>query len=36
MQKGEKFDVRAFDFVWKNGNVAIALQWWEYLNQPGG
>jgi hypothetical protein len=32
MQQGEKFNLRAFhDFVWKNGNVPIALQEWEYL-----
>jgi uncharacterized protein (DUF885 family) len=32
MQHGEKFNLRAFhDFVWKNGNVPIALQRWEYL-----
>ena len=32
MQQGEKFNVRAFhDFVWKNGNVPIALQQWELL-----
>ncbi len=32
MQKGDKFNLRAFhDFVWKNGNVPIALQEWEYL-----
>jgi len=32
MQQGEKFDLRAFhDFLWKNGNVPIALQEWEYL-----
>jgi uncharacterized protein (DUF885 family) len=32
MQQGEKFDLRAFhDFVWKNGNVPISLQQWEYL-----
>lgn len=32
MQQGEKFDQRAFhDFVWKNGNVPISLQQWEYL-----
>src|SRR5947207_5256129 len=32
MQEGEKFNLRAFhDFVWKNGNVPIALQRWEYL-----
>ena len=29
---GDKFNLRAFhDFVWKNGNVPIALQRWEYL-----
>jgi uncharacterized protein (DUF885 family) len=28
----EKFNLRAFhDFVWKNGNVPIGLQRWEYL-----
>jgi uncharacterized protein (DUF885 family) len=32
MQQGEKFNLRAFhDFVWKNGNVPIALQRLEYL-----
>jgi uncharacterized protein (DUF885 family) len=32
MQQGEKFNLRAFhDFLWKNGNVPIALQQWEYL-----
>jgi uncharacterized protein (DUF885 family) len=32
MQQGEKFNLRTFhDFVWKNGNVPIALQEWEYL-----
>jgi uncharacterized protein (DUF885 family) len=32
MQQGEEFNLRAFhDFVWKNGNVPIALQRWEYL-----
>jgi uncharacterized protein (DUF885 family) len=32
MKQGEKFNLRAFhDFVWKNGNVPIALQEWEYL-----
>src|SRR3989440_37946 len=32
MQQGEKFNLQAFhDFVWKNGNVPIALQQWEYL-----
>jgi uncharacterized protein (DUF885 family) len=33
--RGEKFNLRAFhDFVWKNGNVPIALQRWEYLRAP--
>jgi uncharacterized protein (DUF885 family) len=33
MQQGDKFNLRAFhDFVWKNGNVPIALQEWEYSN----
>ena len=32
MQQGDKFNLRAFqDFVWKNGNVPIPLQRWEYL-----
>jgi hypothetical protein len=32
MQQGEKFNLRAFhDFVWKNGNVPISLQRWEYF-----
>jgi len=32
LQQGDKFSLRAFhDFVWKNGNVPIALQEWEYL-----
>jgi uncharacterized protein (DUF885 family) len=32
MQQGEKFNLRAFhDFVWKNGNIPIALQRSEYL-----
>jgi uncharacterized protein (DUF885 family) len=32
MEQGNRFDLRAFhDFVWKNGNVPIALQRWEYL-----
>ncbi len=35
MKQGDKFNLRAFhDFVWKNGNVPIALQEWEYLRQP--
>ena len=34
MQQGEKFNLRAFhDFVWKNGNVPIALQRWEYFGR---
>jgi uncharacterized protein (DUF885 family) len=33
MQQGDKFNLRAFhEFVWKNGNVPIALQQWEYLS----
>ncbi len=37
LKEGDKFNLRAFhDFVWKNGNVPIALQRWEYLgtNSP--
>jgi uncharacterized protein (DUF885 family) len=34
MQEGDKFNLRAFhDFVWRNGNVPIALQEWEYFEQ---
>jgi uncharacterized protein (DUF885 family) len=34
MQQGDKFNLHAFhDFVWKNGNVPIALQEWEYLEK---
>jgi len=34
MQQGDKFNLRAFhDFVWKNGNVPIALQEWEYFGE---
>jgi uncharacterized protein (DUF885 family) len=34
MQQGDKFNLRAFhDFLWKNGNVPIALQEEEYLSQ---
>src|SRR6266536_2371981 len=30
--QGDAFNLRTFhDFVWKNGNVPIALQRWEYL-----
>lgn len=29
---GDKFDINEFyDFVWKNGNVPIALQQWEWM-----
>jgi uncharacterized protein (DUF885 family) len=36
VQQGEKFNLRNFhDFVWKNGNVPIALQAWEYLGEIG-
>jgi uncharacterized protein (DUF885 family) len=36
MRQGDKFNLRAFhDFVWKNGNVPIALQSWEYLGEIG-
>ena len=32
IKDGDKFNLRAFDdFVWKNGNVPIALQRWELL-----
>jgi uncharacterized protein (DUF885 family) len=32
MQQGDKFSLHNFhDFVWKNGNVPIALQRWEFL-----
>lgn len=34
LQFGNRFDLRAFhDFVWKNANVPIALQRWEYLGR---
>ncbi len=34
LQQGEKFKLQAFhDFVWKNGNVPIALQRWEFLGK---
>lgn len=37
LQQGEKFNLRAFhDFVWKNGNIPIALQRWEYLGKADG
>lgn len=32
MKRYEKFNLRVFhDFIWKNGNMPIALQRWEYL-----
>ena len=32
--QGDKFSLQAFDdFLWKNGNVPIALQRWEYLDK---
>jgi uncharacterized protein (DUF885 family) len=35
MKQGDKFNLRAFhDFVWKNGNVPIVLQRWEFLGTP--
>jgi uncharacterized protein (DUF885 family) len=34
MQQGDKFNLSTFhDFIWKNGNVPIALQQWEYLGR---
>jgi uncharacterized protein (DUF885 family) len=31
-KQGPEFDLRAFhDSLWRNGNVPIALQRWEYL-----
>jgi hypothetical protein len=37
-EQGDKFNLKAFhDFVWKNGNVPIALQRWEYIGtKPEG
>ena len=36
MKQGEQFNLRAFhDFVWKNGNLPISLQRWEYLGDSG-
>ncbi|HEY4284674.1 MAG TPA: DUF885 family protein [Chthoniobacterales bacterium] len=33
IRQGEKFNFRAFnDFIWKNGNVPVSLQRWEYLD----
>ena len=36
--QGAKFNLKSFhDFVWKNGNVPIALQRWEYVGaKPEG
>ena len=36
--QGAKFNLKSFhDFVWKNGNVPIALQRWEYVGvRPDG
>ena len=32
LRQGDRFSLRAFhDFLWKNGNVPIALQRWELL-----
>jgi uncharacterized protein (DUF885 family) len=32
MKQADRFNLRAFhDFVWKNGNVPISLQRWEFL-----
>jgi uncharacterized protein (DUF885 family) len=34
LAQGNKFSLRAFhDFLWKNGNLPIALQRWEYLGE---
>jgi len=34
LAQGDEFSLRAFhDFLWKNGNVPIALQRWEYLGE---
>ena len=34
LAQGDKFSLRAFhDFLWKNGNLPIALQRWEYLGE---
>ena len=34
LQQGEEFNLRTFhDFLWKNGNVPISLQRWEYLGR---
>src|SRR5438045_8767782 len=37
LAQGKQFNLRAFhDFVWKNGNVPISLQRWEYLGDASG
>jgi uncharacterized protein (DUF885 family) len=37
MQQGDKFNLCAFhDFLWRNGNVPIALLEWEYLGMNDG
>jgi ABC-type nitrate/sulfonate/bicarbonate transport system substrate-binding protein len=38
VDQGAKFNLKSFhDFVWKNGNVPIALQRWEYVGvKPEG
>ena len=37
MEQGDKFNLRAFhNFVWKDGNVPIALQQWEFLRDASG
>jgi uncharacterized protein (DUF885 family) len=34
LAQGDQFSLRSFhDFLWTNGNVPIALQRWEYLNE---
>jgi uncharacterized protein (DUF885 family) len=36
IQEGDKFNLRGFhDFVWKNGNVPVALQEWQFLSDAG-
>jgi len=36
IKQGDQFNLRAFhDFVWKNGNVPISLQRWEFLGDSG-
>jgi len=36
MKQGDRFSLRGFhDFVWKNGNVPISLQRWEFLGDAG-